>query len=80
MRTYHALKCDRFERNSFFLGGAGGGGGLTSSITKSSANISGEESSLKHSIPGYLFFDNTQKTALKSKLPLVIVLVFESKG
>ena len=62
----------------FFLGG--GGGGLTSSNKKRSANISGEESTSKHSIPGYLFFDNTRKTALKSKLPLVIVLVFESKG
>ena len=43
--------------------GRGGGVGrsLTSSNKKSSANISGEESAMKHSIPGYLFFDNTRK-------------------
>ena len=67
-------------KETVFFGGEGWVGGLTSSNKKRSANISGEESTLKHSIPGYLFFDNTRKTALKSKLPLVIVLVFESKG
>ena len=35
---------------------------LTSSNKNNSANISGEEITMKHSIPGYLFFDNTQKT------------------
>ena len=44
-------------------GVAGGGGGwsLTSSKNKSSAKIYGEESAVKHSFPGYLFFDNTRK-------------------
>ena len=47
--------------------GGGGGESLTSFNKKSSANISGEESTMKCSIPGYLFFDNTQKN-LKSNI------------
>ena len=46
--------CDQVE-------GGGGGWSLTSFNKKSSANISGEESTMKYSIPGYLFFHNTQR-------------------
>ena len=46
--------CDQVE-------GGGGGWSLTSFNKKSSANISGEESAMKYSIPGYLFFHNTQR-------------------
>ena len=48
-------------RRFIILRSGPGGGSLTSSNKKSSANISGEESTMKYSIPGYLFFDNTQK-------------------
>ena len=44
------------------------GGGVGGEFNKkSSANISGEESAMKHSIPGCLFFDNTRKN-LKSNI------------
>ena len=47
---------------SFSDGGERGGRvSLTSSNKKSSVSISGEESTMKYSIPGYLFFDNTQR-------------------
>ena len=55
------LKCWTFYHFAIGLKGRGEGWSLTSSNKKSSASISGEESAMKYSIPGYLFFDNTQK-------------------